>query len=69
MNEQQVRNALKRQGFLLKKDRLHSFNGNHLGGYNIIDKETNCAIGGGNYAWDLEQIVEWMMDGGLRDAR
>lgn len=60
MTEQQIRNRLKKLGYSLHKDRAKTISGYHLGGYNVIDNETNAAVQGGNYSWSLEDIENWL---------
>jgi hypothetical protein len=58
--EQRVRNAVERQGYVLRKDRARSWNVDHYGGFMIIDPYLNAVIAGERFDLDLDDVENWL---------
>lgn len=59
LNEKQIRRALKKDGYALRKSR-GAVNANNLGGYMIVDITINAVIAGPRYELTLADVAEWM---------
>lgn len=54
--ESQLRHKLAREGYLLRKSRIKSENADNLGGYMIVDENTNAVISGSRFDLNLEDV-------------
>ena len=59
VNEKQIRRALKKDGYALRKSR-GAVNADNLGGYMIVDIASNTVVAGPRYELSLEDVAEWM---------
>ena len=59
VNEEQIRRALKKDGYALRKSRS-TINADNLGGYMIVDIASNAVVAGPRYELSLEDVAEWM---------
>ena len=58
--EQQLRRALVKQGFQLKKSRVRSTNVDNLGGYMIVNPYFNTIEAGVRYNLTLKEVEEFV---------
>jgi hypothetical protein len=61
--ESQLRTLAWNQGMKLRKDRARSWNVNHLGGYRLVDADSNSIVAGERYDLTLAEVAEFL-DGG-----
>lgn len=54
--EDKARRRLRKEGYLVSKDRSHAITANHLGGYRVYDAHTNCVVRGSNYDCELDDL-------------
>jgi hypothetical protein len=55
-SEKQLREQLRKAGYILKKSRLQSTNVNNLGGYMIINTWNNNIVAGSRFELQLEDV-------------
>jgi hypothetical protein len=57
VTESAVRGRLRRQGYLLRKDRAATIHVNHEGGYMIVNGQSNTLEAGEGYSLSLDDVV------------
>lgn len=63
--EDRLRSALARRGYLLRKNRRRTPEVYGYGGYMIINARYNAIVAGGNpwpYSLTLDEVAEWLSD-------
>lgn len=59
-NERQIRRALSKAGYALRKSRIRNINADNLGGYMVVDATSNYVVAGARYDLTLEDVAEWL---------
>lgn len=59
--EQQLRRALNKAGYSLRKSRKQ-ISIDNLGDYMIVDVFTNCVVAGSRYNMTLDDVTNWMQE-------
>lgn len=57
--EKKLRRTLKSAGYVLHKSRVRNIHFNNLGGYYIVDLESNFLVWGDRAQLSLEDVAEW----------
>lgn len=55
--ENRARRLLRRDGYLVRKDRVKESRPGHWGGYMVVDPSTNFPVAGYEYDLDLDELV------------
>ncbi len=58
--EAKLRRLAKRRGYLIRKDRARSINGDHFGDYMVVDADRNFIVLGSRFDATLDDIEEWL---------
>ncbi len=57
--ERRLRKLAQKQGFVLRKSRVQ-LSGDNLGGYMIVDPDTNAVVAGERFDLDLDTVEAWL---------
>ena len=58
--EDRLRKAPGWQGYALRKDRVRSYNADHLGGFMIVDANRNLVAAGSRFDLELDDVEEFV---------
>lgn len=59
-DEKQIRRALSKAGYALRKSRVRNINIDNMGGYMIVDVAGNYVAFGSRYELTLEDVADWL---------
>lgn len=57
--ESKLRYALRGQGYSLRKSRVKQIHGNNLGGYMIVDANSNFVVCGSRFELNLDDVEQF----------
>ena len=60
--EKQFRTLLKKEGYQLKKSRVKNINADNLGGFMIVDANTNTIVAGSRYELNEMDVYNFTFD-------